>query len=84
MQRWKIKKNSIFNFLDVIFDFLMSQIENLNQVLTQDQYQTESECWNQVFESSQKIDIKYLSEIRRLISKLDLMINLYSIRTHEF
>ena len=58
MQRWKIGKISIFNSLDVIFDFLMSWVENSNQVLTWDQYQIKSECWNQVFELSQKIDIE--------------------------
>ncbi len=76
MQRWKTGKISIFNSLNVIFDFLMSQIENLNQVLTWDQYQVESECWNWVFELSQKIDIKYLSQVRRLILKLDSTISL--------
>ncbi len=78
MQRRKIEKISIFNSLDVIFDFLMSWIENSNQVSIQSQYQIELECWNRVFKSSQKIDIKYLSWVRRLISKLDLMINLSS------
>ncbi len=58
MQRRKIGKISIFNSLDVIFNFLMSWVENLNRVLTQDQYQIESECWNWVFELSQKIDIE--------------------------
>ncbi len=67
MQRRKIGKISIFNSLDVIFDFLMSWVENSNQVLIWDWYQIESECWNQVFESSQKIDIEYLSQVRRLI-----------------
>ncbi len=76
MQRQKIKKNSIFSFLNVIFNFLMNWVKNLNLILTWNQYQIESECWNQVFELSQKIDIKYLSWVRRLISKLNLMINL--------
>ncbi len=58
MQRWKTGKISIFNSLDIIFDFLTSWVENLNQVLIQDWYQIESECWNWVFKSSQKIDIK--------------------------
>jgi len=44
--------------------------------LIQDQYQIKSECWNQVFKSSQKINIKYLSWVRRLILRLNLMINL--------
>ncbi len=61
MQRRKFEKISIFNSLDVIFDFLTSQVENSNQVLTWDQYQVESECWNRVFESSQKINIEYSS-----------------------
>jgi len=70
---------------DVIFDFLMSRIENLNRVSTRNQYQIESECWNQVFKLSQKIDIEYSSRVRRLISKLDLMISLHIIDavTHE-
>ncbi len=76
MQRRKTEKNSIFSSLDVIFDFLMSWIENLNQVLIQNQYQIKSECWNWVFKLNQKIDIKYLSQVRRLISKLNLMISL--------
>ena len=76
MQRRKTGKISIFSSLDVIFDFLTSWVKNSNQVLTWSRYQIESECWNQVFESSQKIDIEYLSWIRRFISKLDLMISL--------
>ncbi len=68
MQRRKIGKISIFSSLDVIFDFLTSWVENSNQVSIQDWYQIESECWNRVFKSSQKIDIKYLSWVRRLIS----------------
>ncbi len=76
MQRRKTGKISIFNSLDVIFDFLMSWVENLNRVLIQNQYQIESECWNWVFKLSQKIDIKYLSWVRRLILKLNLMISL--------
>ena len=78
MQRWKIGKISIFSSLDVIFDFLMSWVENLNQVLTWDWYQIESECWNRVFKSSQKIDIEYSSWVKRLILKLDLTINLFN------
>ena len=76
MQRRKTGKISIFNSLDVIFDFLTSRVENSNRVSIQDRYQIESECWNRVFESNQKIDIEYLSRVRRLISKLDLMISL--------
>ncbi len=76
MQRRKIGKISIFSSLDVIFDFLTSWIKNSNLISTQDQYQIESECWNWVFESSQKIDIEYSSWIRRLILKLDLTISL--------
>ncbi len=78
MQRRKTGKISIFSSLDIIFDFLTSWVENSNQVLTWNQYQVESECWNRVFKLSQKIDIKYLSWVRRLISKLDLMISLSS------
>ena len=58
MQRRKIEKISIFNSFNVIFNFLMSQVENLNQVSTWNQYQTKSECCNWVFKLSQKIDIK--------------------------
>ncbi len=76
MQRRKTGKISIFNSLDVIFDFLTSRVEYSNWVSTQDQYQIESECWNRVFELSQKIDIEYLSWVRRLILKLNLMISL--------
>ncbi len=76
MQRRKTGKISIFSSLDVIFDFLMSWIKNSNQVSIWNQYQIESECWNRVFELNQKIDIKYLSQVRRLISKLSLMISL--------
>ncbi len=76
MQRRKTGKISIFSSLDVIFDFLMSRVKNLNRVSTWSQYQAESECWNQVFESSQKIDIEYSSQVRRLILKLDLTISL--------
>ncbi len=77
MQRRKTGKISIFNSLDVIFDFLTSQIENSNLISTWNQYQIESECWNRVFESSQKIDIEYSSWVRRLISKLNLTISLF-------
>ena len=76
MQRRKTGKISIFSSLDIIFDFLTSWVENSNQVLTWNRYQIESECWNQVFKLSQKIDIEYLSRVRRLISKLNLMISL--------
>ncbi len=68
MQKQKTEKFSIFNFLDVIFDFLMSWVENLNEVSIQSWYQIKLKCWNWVFKSSQKIDIKYLSWVRRLIS----------------
>jgi len=61
---------------DVIFDFLMSQVKNSNRVSIWSWYQIESECWNWVFELSQKIDIEYLNWIRRLILKLNLMISL--------
>ncbi len=63
---------------NVIFDFLMSWVKNSNLILIQDRYQIESECWNQVFELNQKIELKYLSWVRRLILKLDLMISLSS------
>ena len=76
MQRRKTGKISIFNSLDVIFDFLMSRVENSNRVSTRDQYQAESKCWNRVFESSQKIDIEYSNRVRRLILKLNLTISL--------
>jgi len=83
MQRRKIRKISIFNSLDVIFDFLTSRVENLNRVSTRNRYQIESECWNRVFESSQKIDIEYSSRIRRLISKLNLTISLEKKKSVE-
>ena len=76
MQRRKTGKISIFNSLDVIFDFMTSRVEHSNRVSTRDQYQIESECWNQVFESSQKIDIEYSNWVRRLISKLGSTISL--------
>ena len=50
MQRWKIEKISIFNSLDVIFDFLMSWVKNSNR------YQLEVDI-----RSSQNVEIKYLS-----------------------
>jgi len=80
MQRRKFGKISIFSSLDIIFDFLTSRVENSNQVLTRNRYQIESECWNRVFKSSQKIDIEYSSWIRRLISKLDLIISLIFLK----
>ncbi len=83
MQRRKIGKISIFSSLDVIFDFLTSRVENSNRVLIQSWYQIESECWNWVFESSQKIDIEYSSRVRRLISKLNLMISLNEFEFNE-
>ncbi len=58
MQRWKIGKISIFNSLDIIFNYLMSWVENLNWSLTQSQYQVESEdsilysSWVRRFNSS--------------------------------
>ncbi len=83
MQRRKIGKISIFSSLDVIFDFLTSRVENSNRVLIQSWYQIESECWNWVFKSSQKIDIEYSSRVRRLISKLNLMISLNEFEFNE-
>ncbi len=83
MQRRKTGKISIFNSLDVIFDFLTSRVENLNRVSTRNRYHIESECWNRVFESSQKIDIEYSSRIRRLISKLNLTISLEKKKSVE-
>ncbi len=52
MQRRKTGKISIFSSFDVIFDCLTSWIENLNQTLTEDWYQVESECLTQVIESN--------------------------------
>ena len=83
MQRRKTGKISIFSFLDVIFNFLTSRVKNSNRVSTWNQYQIKSEDWNRVFQSSQKIDIKYSSWVRRLISKLNLMISLMMINAER-
>ncbi len=53
MQRRKTGKISIFNSLDVIFNFLMSWVRMLKSSI-----QVELEDWYQVLKSSQKIDIK--------------------------
>jgi len=42
MQRRKIEKISIFSSLDVIFNYLMSQVKSVNSDSTQDQYQVKS------------------------------------------
>ncbi len=43
---------------NIIFDYLMSWIKNLNWILTQDWYQVKSEDSTQVIELSQNVDMK--------------------------
>ena len=62
MQKQKTGKISIFSSLDVIFNCLMSWIENSNSDSTQDWYRVESWDWYRVFKSSHDIDIEYSGE----------------------
>ena len=44
MQRRKTGKISIFNFLNIIFNYLMSWVESASSDSTWDWYRVESEC----------------------------------------
>ena len=62
MLKQKTGKISIFNSLYVIFNCLMSWIENSNSDSTQDWYWVESWNWYRVFKLSHDIDIEYSGE----------------------
>jgi len=64
MQRRKTGKISIFSSLDIIFDCLTSRVKSASSDSTWDWYRVKSWDSTQVFESSQKIQLKYSSWVR--------------------